>query len=315
MTPAPQLLSNEVEDFQAGGGLYPGGTGIAEEVSYRLWDYNGTKPKDSFCSAYIRFRPIDGSNEGKVVEQYYSIGSSSDFVPDQTGGHLISLKGKVPTDSTNWAFFLKTLRNNCGLEKGRLSGPIGIRAMERGVLTLVQVDQPHREGLDELPATQTQQQDGKKKYKPKTLIPTRATFQWDPNYTNATRNVPAPAHTQTPPQYQPPQPPAPQYQPPVPQTQAQAPIAPTPGMTQPMTQPMSNGTSDHSLAGVIRALLTKNGGSLSVSQLPALVLQELAPPIDRMVRVNVSKESKDPAMLAAAAQANGWTLSEDDLIG
>src|SRR5271154_3978382 len=95
MTPAPQVLTNEIEDFQAGGGLYPGGTCIVEEACYRLWDYNGKRPKDSQNAAYLRLRPIDGSNDGKVVEQYYSVGgTSSDYVPDNTGGNLIGLKGE-----------------------------------------------------------------------------------------------------------------------------------------------------------------------------------------------------------------------------
>jgi hypothetical protein len=322
MTPSPQLVSNEIEDFAEGGGLYPGGTGFLEEVSYRLWDYNGTKPKDSFCAAYIRFRPIDGSNQGKVVEQYYSIASSSDYVPDPTGGHLLSLKGAKPKDSTNWGHFLKVLRDNCGLEKGRLSTNSGIRVMERGIVTLVQVDQLYQ-GDDQLPATQLPpgQAAGKKPYKHKTLIPTRAVFHWDPNYANVTRNVQMPppppqqgAYQPPPPQfqqpaYQPPPPPQQQFQPPPPNG-APAPMAQAPVQ---QSAPMANG--DYSLASVIRSLLAENGGSLSVSQLPAQVLHKLAPPIDRTIRVNVSKESKDLAMLAAIAQANGWTLSGDDLIG
>lgn len=328
MTPSPQLLSNEIEDFAEGGGLYPGGTGFLEEVSYRLWDYNGTKPKDSFCSAYLRFRPIDGSNSGKVVEQYYSIGSSSDFVPDPTGGHLLALKGKQPTNSTNWGHFLKVLRDNCGLEKGRLSTNSGIRVMERGIVTLVQVDQLYQ-GDDQLPATPLPpgQAAGKKPYKHKTLIPTRAVFQWDPNYGNVTRNLQMPpsppppqqgAYQPPPPQFQQPayQPPPQQQQPMYQQPANGAPMSMAPAMAQAPVQqsaPMANG--DYSLASVIRSLLAENGGSLSVAELPAKVLLKLSPPVDRSIRVNVSKESKDVAMLTAIAQANGWTLSGDDLIG
>ena len=80
-----------------------------------------------------------------------------------------------------------------------------------------------------------------------------------------------------------------------------------------MTQAPVNG--DHSLASTINSLLSKNNRALSVAALPKLILEELMPPVDRMVRVRISQESKDPAMLAAACQANGWILMGDDLIG
>lgn len=333
----PQMVSNEIEDFQAGGALYPGGTGIVEECCYKLWDYNGTRPKDSDTAAYIRFRPIDGSNEGKVVEQYWSVGSSADFLPDNTGGNLISTRTKPGmTNSTNWAHFLETLRNGCGLERGRLSSPMGIRVMQNAVMTLVRVEQKHREGLDELPKTPGL--DKKKAFPKTTLVPTRATFSWDPNYANATKNIPPPpqpgqhpqaqamAQTQAPaPQQQYQQPAAPMYQPPAMQPQyAQAPpngapapmMANAPQMAQaPVQAPGMAPGGDFSLGGVIRSLLAKNNGALSVAQLPNMVLTELGANVTRDVRVAVSKESKDMNALAAVAQANGWTLAGDDLIG
>lgn len=316
----PQVVSNEIEDFQQGGSLYPGGTGIVEECCYKLWDYNGTRPKDSDTAAYIRFRPIDGSNGGAVVEQYWSVGSSSEFLPDNTGGNLIAIRSKTGmTNSTNWAHFCEVLRNGCGLERGKLSSPMGIRVMQNAIMTLVRVDQKHREGLDELPKT-GQAQDKKKAFPKTTLVPTRATFTWDPNYANATKNIPPPPQpgqhasqqAQTP--YQAPI--QPQY------AQALPNGAPTPqmAMASQMVQapPQAHGTApsgDFSLAGVIRSLLAKNNGGLSVAQLPNMVLTELGANVTREVRVAVSKESKDPGALAAVAQANGWTLAGDDLIG
>jgi len=195
MNPQPQILSNEIEEFQAGGGLYPGGTCIVEEACYKLHDYNGTRPKDSVCSAYLRLKPIDGSNDGKIVEQFYSIGGGNktnvdDFMPDNTGGNIISMKGTPFRDSSNWAHFLETARNNCGLEKGRLSGPTGIRILQNAVITVIKADQKHHDFGDELPMTG--RPDDRKKQKRTTLLPTKLALVGDPNYANATRNMPAP---------------------------------------------------------------------------------------------------------------------------
>jgi hypothetical protein len=301
MNPAPQILSNEIEEFQAGGGLYPGGTCLIEECCYKLWDYNGKRPKDSQTAAYLRLKPLDGSNEGKIVEQFYSVGgTSSDYVPDNTGGNLISLKGSPLRDSTNWAHFLETLRNNCGLEKGRLSTNLGIRALQNGVITVVKADQKHRDFGDDLPATGGK--DDKKKFKATTLLPTKFTATWDPNYANATRNIPmASVHAQAP---------APA---PAPTSQYTNGAPPAPAMAPP---PMpTGGPVDATLSGVLKSLLAKHNGSLTTTGLPKLVLEELGASVTREVRVAVAKEAGDMALVAAAAQVNGWVLAGTDLIG
>lgn len=314
----PQLLSNEIEDFAAGGGLYPGGTLLVEEFCYKLWDYDGKRPVGSQCAAYLRGRPMDGSNEGKPVEAYYSVGSSSDYLPSSDGGSVVSLRGKNFMDSTNWGAFLKQLRTGCGLERGRLSTQAGIRVMQQGILTVVKSPQPHRD-FDDLPKTK-EQEEKDKKFPRTMLLPSRAVFSWDPNYQRAMQNVPPP--------------PTGQAQAPVPapapaQTNAQAPayVPPAQGMPQapppvPTQQMAPNG--DFTLPGVIRAILTRNGGSLSlagnptavppVPSLAAQVLTELGTNVERNVRVAMAKEC-NPASLAVLAQANGWTLAGDDLIG
>lgn len=309
-----QRLSNEIEDFAEGGGLYPGGTGIVVELSYRLWDYNGTKPKDSFCAAFLKFQPTDGSNEGKPVEQYYNVGSSSDFLPDPTGGYLMSLRGKSATKSTIWGHFLDALRKNCGLEKGRLSGenPPGIRAMERGVMTLVKVDQPKYEGMDELPPTPGQE--GKKKFPKTMLVATRATFTWDPNYARVSQGgqmAQAPAQHMAPPPV-----PQQQYTPPPPSTQQMAPVNSS-------TMPPANSNGDYTLGSVIGRILARSGGSISLAggangQPPSLanqILAEVGANLPREARLDLVKASKDPNALAQLAAQRNWTLAGDDLIG
>ena len=302
MTPAPQILSNEIEDFQAGGGLYPGGTGIIKESKYILWDGNGKYPPNSLCYALIRTQPTDGSNDGKMVDSYYSVGSANDYVPDNTGGNVVSLRNKNFMDSTNWGVFLKKLRNDCGLEKGKLSTPTGIRVMENGIITLIRIEQPHREGMDELP--KTGQKDDKKKFVATMLVPSKATFHWDPNYGNAmARSMsaapaqgPAPATTQNP------------YVNGAPPAQA---------TTQASAQTMSTAPiTDLSLGGVLKSLLAKHGGSLSTVGLPKLVLEELiGANIDRVARVNIAKEAGDVNALSAVSQANGWVMAGTDIIG
>ncbi len=317
-----QMLSNDIEDFAQGGGLYAGGTGIVEEFSFRLWDYNGTKPKDSFCAAYLRFKPTDGSGDGKAVEQYYNVGESSEYLPDPTGGHLLSTKGKTPVNSCLWGHFLDSLRKNCGLEKGRLNGPSGIRVMERGLLTLVKVDQPKYDNQQAPPPDPT-----KRVFPKTTLIATRAVFSWDPNYQRAMSQPPPPPTQHVPPpqqmapqqQYQPPQ--QQQYAPPPAQAAPQyANGAPAPQMAPPMPPQQgfapptgtANGPSD--LGSVVTLLLATHNGSLSLAELPKLVLEELQTSVSREERILRSKESKDPGILAQLASQNRWTISGDDLV-
>jgi len=293
-------ISNELEDFQAGG-LYPGGTGIAQSIRYVLWDYEGKQPPDSAVAVHMDFKPIDGGNDGKNVSIFWSVGPASDFVPSQNGGHLIPVAGR-PTQGTgsNWAFVLSKFRDNCGLARGVLSGPEGITILSGAELTIAKVPQPKREGLT---GDDEEKEKGGRKFPKETYIPTRVIYPWDRKggpSRPAVAVMPSPA------------------------------VAPatTPASTPPIlvgaaaqqaqtSAPSTNGNAilaaPTDLASALAIALKENGGSLTMESLAKAVLGA-AVNSDRGVKVAIAKQSKDPALIEAAANANGWIWDGKDLI-
>lgn len=271
-----KYVSNEIEDFE-GGGLYPGGSGVVSELKYVLWDYDGKQPPNSVVAAYMKFTPSDGSNEGKPVDHYWSVGPAVDFAPDPEGGRLVALKAREhQSESSNWAFALKKFHENCGLEKGKLSTDKGIRVLEGTVATFVRQDQPTREGLaDQKPAGE------QKKFKPTTLVPTKAKFPWEKG---GGRSAAA-------------------------KTTASAPAANA------TTAAASNGagevTADLSVA--IKDILTNAGGSIEYAELPKALLGALGG-IERKARTDMITKAKDAEFISSLAQENGWTFDGKELV-
>lgn len=275
---AVKYVSNEIDDFEQGG-LYPGGTGIFESIKYTLWDYDGNQPKDSAIAVHVKFQPTDGSNEGKPVDIYWSAGNAADFAPDPTGGFLVPLKAREKqSDNSNWAHVLKRFKDNCGLEKGKLSGPTGILALERSEVTLTRIDQPKREGLNEdKPAEGDKKQTRGKTF----LAPTKARFPWEKGGAG---------------------------------TRAAAPKTnPTPAPTETAT-PSSNGAAGSTdLSVVIKDLVTSKGGSIMFAELPKELLGVLAD-VDRSERTNLIKQAKDVKFIENLATENSWTFDGKELI-
>lgn len=270
-----RYASNEFEDFEEGGGLYPGGSGVIEDIKYTLWDYDGKQPKDSAVAVYCKFQPTDGSNEGKPEEIYWSAGDASSFAPDPTGGRLVILKTRdKQSGSSNWAHVLKAFKENCGLESGKLSGPDGILALIRTECTFTRVDQPTRQGLK-------QDDTREKKFKPTFLVPTKARFPWEKGAGKQTAA----------------------------KTQAATPTSPAPATTSNGTA--SAGPIDLSL--IIKEVVENAGGSIEFAALPKALLEKLAD-VDRTQRTALIKESKDVAKVTALAQENGWTFDGKELI-
>lgn len=277
--PQVKYVSNEIEDFEQGGGLYPGGTGIIEELKFVLWDYDGKQPKDSALAVYMKFQPTDGSNEGKPVEQYWSAGDAASFSPDPTGGFLVPLKTRsAQSDNSNWALVLKRLRDNCGLEPGKLSGEEkgkeGIRALERSEATFSRIDQPTREGMPE-------KDQAAKKFKATILVPTKAKFPWEKGAGRTATKTTAPA------------------------TSAAA-STPTNGST-----PAASGTNDLSI--LIKEIAEAAGGVINFADIPKELTGKLAN-VDRTQRVAMVKQAKDAAYIEALAKENEWTFDGKELI-
>lgn len=298
----PQVLSNDPDDFVQSG-LYPGGTGIVEDIAYSLWDYNGTKPPDSVCAVKVIFKPTDGSNEGKDVEIFWSVGPSSEFAPSQDGGFVFGVGNATGMrNSSNWYHIGVALRDNCGMEKGKLNGSAGIKGLLGSQLTLVRKDQPTRDGMEPPPPTQGQGQ-GQRQNKT-FLVPTAAIFAWDKPGTTKPRAraaaaakpgpvaVPATAAA-----------PAPV---PVSQPRMAAPAAPVNGSA------AATVDVDTTIAEVLAEILTETeGNAVEFTNLPNLVLNKVGPQGRGVVvkqRMEITKQVKDPSYITALAGAQGWTF-------
>src|ERR1700678_624518 len=300
----PQVLSNDPDDFVQSG-LYPGGTGIIEDISYALWDYNGKQPPDSVCAVKVIFKPTDGSNEGKDVEIFWSVGPSSEFAPSQDGGFVFGVGNATGMrNSSNWYHIGVALRDNCGMEKGKLNGPAGIKGLLGSQLTLVRKDQPTRDGMDAPPQAQGQGQGGRQN-KATFLVPTAAIFTWDKPGTAKPRAKPTAAAK------------------PGPVAVPAAAPAPTPAVATPrpvMAAPAApvNGSAsatvdvDTTIAEVLAEILTETeGNAVEFTNLPNLVLNKVGPQGRGVVvkqRMEITKQVKDPSYITALAAASGWTF-------
>ena len=277
---AARYASNNIDQFEEGG-LYPGGTGVIEEIKYVLWDYDGKQPKDSVIAVMMKFQPTDGSNEGKPVISYWAAGNDvKSFAPDPTGGHLVIMGAREKqSQSSNWAFVLKKFRDNCGMDVSKLDGPEGILALTRTQATFARIDQPTRDGLNEdKPGAQGGEA---KKFKPTVLVPTKATFPWEKG---AAKN-----------------------------TAAKATPAATTGTTASAPAPTTNGSGPLDLSTIIQEVVQAAGGSVEFKSLGKLILEKL-PDVDRTERTTLIKQAKDEKVIAALAEENAWTFDGKELI-
>ena len=275
---AARYASNNIDQFEEGG-LYPGGTGVIEEIKYVLWDYDGKQPKDSVIAVYVKFQPTDGSNEGKPVPIYWAAGNDvKSFAPDPTGGHLVIMGAREKqSQSSNWAFVLKKFRDNCGMDASKLDSPEGILALTRTQVTFARIEQPTRDGLNEdKPATGEP-----KKFKPTVLVPTKATFPWEKGSAKANAAKATPAT-------------------------APAGSNATPAST-------SNGSGPLDLSTIIQEIVQAQGGSIEIKSLGKLILEKL-PDVDRTERTALIKQAKDEKVIAALAEENAWTFDGKELI-
>lgn len=278
---AANYVSNEIDDFEAGGGLYPGGTGVIEDLHYTLWDYNGKRAKDSGLAVYMKFQPRDGSNEGKPVEEWWSCGDVAAFGPDPTGGFLIALKErKAQSDNSKWATVLKKFKDNCGLPPGQLSGKDsgkeGIKALIGSEVTFTRQDDKEYD-------IQKEETPGEKKNnrKPTILVPTKAKFPWEKG--GKGRTVPA-------------------------SSPEAAKGAATPAAS-------TNGTGDGGvdLVAIITDIVKASDGSIMLADLPKEVMGKLTD-VDRKVRMGYIGQVKEASFIEGLAKEHGWTFDGKELV-
>jgi hypothetical protein len=250
-----RLLSHEVDDFIASA-MYPGGTNVITSAKFVLWDYGGTQPPDSNCALALECNPLDGSNENKPHTEYWNVGATKDYQPDETGGFMFG--SHEPNQSSNFFQFMKSLRDNCGMEKGRVSAPgVGMLALVGSHITFVRVPAPKREFKDQsnIDPTTGQPRADQNRGGKDILVAAKANFAWEtgkgkPKATTGTASaasVAAPGTTGNPAQIKP------------------VTASPT----------ASNGDGDP-LSDAIVAILTENDGAIELSALMTKVTEKLS---------------------------------------
>ncbi len=282
---APQRLSHEVDDFAASG-IYSGGTNNIVDASFVTWDYNGSQPPDSNTALMLKCLPTDGSNDGKEHIEYWNVGSAADYMPDLEGKFLMG--NKQPSQSCNFFQFMKSLRDNCGLERGVVSKEgVGIKALIASEITFIrhEVKRDFKDNAaPEMTASGAPRQQNNK---PQTaLIATKAKFSWEKAGKAKAGKVMPSATPQAPAQA----------------TQSAAPPAAAP----------ANG--DNPLIPAIMEILAANDNAISLTDLPSKVTEKLGliPGMTTGRRLNLLKTIKDPAQLEALASANGWAVDTEE---
>jgi hypothetical protein len=278
--PQPQTLSNFSDDFVESG-LYPGGSGTITDIRYTLWDYDGKRPPDSQCAVKLTMQPTDGSNEGKPVEVYWSVGPSADFQPDHTGGFVLSETRAQISKSSNWFIVGSRLKDTCGIESKDVNTPgKGLLNLIGGDITLTRIDQPKRDMKDD-------PEEGGNKKGPRTiLVPTRFKGVWEkggkprPVAAAARPAAAAPAHAPA---------------------SAPAPAA-------------SNGAGSFDVYAALKDIVTDAGGSIDTSLIGRAMLDKIAAAGEsvetRKAAVTaLSKANIEETSMLAQLQLDGTTLS------
>ena len=279
-------IGHEVEDF-ATSGMYPGGTNVITDARWGLWDYGGTMAPDSQCALILDLTPLDGSNDNKPHTEYWNVGEAKIYGPIEDGKFM---EGTRPaTQSCNAFQFIKSLQDNCGMERGRLSVEnIGVKVLVGSEITFARVpDTRDRSGFKtNLDPTTGQPKVNKPK---EILVATKAKFAWESGKRTATNKT----------------------------TGTTAPVthaAPNPTITHAST----NGDGDH-LSAAIVAVLTDNDGAIELTNLMPKVTEKLsvAAGLSTGTRLKLLKKLKtedgksvDPNKLGELS--NLWSVDTND---
>ena len=265
----PQQLSNFIDDFVQSG-IYPGGTGIVQDITYQLWDYDGKQAPDSVCTVHLVLQPTDGSGDNKPQDIYWSVGPSSDFQPDHTGGFVLSGSRAGMSNSSNWALVCAALKNTCGMEASAVNGPTGIKALIGGEMTLTRKDQPARENLDRGP--EATEQGGRNRSKSNTyLSPTRFKGTWEKG--GAARRTGPGLERQ---------------------------IREFERVSAAAAAPSTANGAGGDAAAIVRQVLTESGGVIEFSKLPKAMLEKLVSvaPTERIAVLKAVSATNFPALAA-----------------
>jgi len=189
-------LSLNPEGFTEGGGLVDDVDGIIKESLFVAYDYNG-KSKDPAPCIKLTV-DVDGDEH----TQYYSMGTTKDWIPSEDGKQLIKAGSANSIRLTsNGGIFLKALVD-AGFPTDKLGDDITV--LEGVKAHFIQIPEPERKGI-----TRTkEQQDKIDKWGPKTILVVSEIIElpWDkkeaktkktPGSTTATKSAAAPTKTAT----------------------------------------------------------------------------------------------------------------------
>jgi hypothetical protein len=272
MSQQPQRISHELDDFSASG-IYPGGTNIITDAGYVLWDYGGSMPPNSNCAMKITCQPTDGSNENKPHDIYWNVGPASDFAPEGDGAFMMG--NRPPSQQCNWFFALSKFRDNCGLEKGKLSGEKGVKALIGSEVTFIRVPHEREAFKDQAPQIDPATGKPKQKQSSNIIIPSKARFAWEAGRKGAATPVKAPVA-------------------------GAAATAPVNG---------AGGSAGDPLHTALAAILSENDNAIELKDLAPKVVEKLSlAGIGAAQRVKFIKTVNDVAKLTELATANGWTV-------
>lgn len=137
---AAKATSLSPETFVEGGGLVDDVDLTIQEAKFIMWDYNGKIPQatPALCLSML-------AEEDEKIEQYYSMGSSKDWMPSDNGKQLLSVgQATAIRKTSNGGIFLTSLVD-AGFPVEKLGDDITV--LEGLQAHMIRVPAPKRGGL------------------------------------------------------------------------------------------------------------------------------------------------------------------------
>jgi len=154
---AKEAASLNPEDFVEGGGLIDDVDVVLKELSFEMFDYQGSAPETPSLKVLM---DVDGDE----MDQYYSMGSPKDWMPSDDGKQLIAVgTASGIRMSSNGGIFLKSLID-AGFPTERLGTDISV--VNGTEAHVIRVPAPKRSGIKQT----AKQKEREEKYGPATIL-------------------------------------------------------------------------------------------------------------------------------------------------
>jgi hypothetical protein len=103
------------KNFAQGGGLLNDADVVIKEASISMFDYGGKRP-----DAVPAVRFLLGLEDGSEMEQYWSCGAASDWMPSEDGKKLVAIGKKTQLNSSSNAAILLASIVNAGFPEAKI---------------------------------------------------------------------------------------------------------------------------------------------------------------------------------------------------